>query len=232
MMSRGLRQIAIVVLGSLGIAVGAQISPAQATNAPAATAQREQNRMTNSAVVRMVQERRSESEIILEVRAAFQSGGAAFDVSPAALVELHKAGVRTNILNAMMGDGSVRHAGTAPGRGAYTGNTVPGVANADAVHPQPFPPKGKGAGATSGMAKLGTVESGPTAKNPNSRQIMGNSGSNEIIAVLEKEKSGAQMEAAAMARTSLLRPGIQMPSVPAHTTAASGSTPLGATGAG
>jgi len=82
------------------------------------------------------------------------------------------------------------------------------------------------------MAKLGTVESGPTAKNPNSRQIMGNSGSNEIIAVLEKEKSGAQMEAAAMARTSLLRPGIQMPSVPAHTTAASGSTPLGATGAG
>src|SRR5215467_926858 len=134
-MRKGFTQIATVVLVSLGIAAGAQ-----ATNGPAATAQQEQKRMTNSDVVRMVQERRSESEIIREIRAAFQSGGAAFDVSPTALVELHKAGVSNNILNAMMGDGAKPGTG-----GTLVANTAParGAKSADGLNPQPLPPNAR-----------------------------------------------------------------------------------------
>src|SRR5258708_12077439 len=98
-------QIASVALVLLTAAASGRISAAQTVrNPPAAVREGQIRRMTNSDVVRLLRERRSESDIIREIRAAVQSGSAAFDVSPNALIALHKAGASNNVLNPMMRD--------------------------------------------------------------------------------------------------------------------------------
>jgi hypothetical protein len=190
---KGLRQIAIVVLVSLAIAARIQISHAQATNGPAATAQQEQKRMTNSDVVRMVQERRNESEIIREVRAAFQSGDAAFDVSPTALVELHKDGVSNNILNAMMGDGSAK-----PGTGGTRGaNPAParGSTSTDGLNPQPLPPNARVQERLS-RTKLAT---GPVLKLSGARPSL----DPNVMQALQQQSSQAHIEKAQLGQPAI-----------------------------
>ncbi len=180
-------QIASVAIVLLTAAASGRISAAQtARNPPAAARESQIRRMTNSDVVRMLQERRSESDIIREIRAAVQSGSAAFDVSPNALIDLHKAGAGNNVLNAMMGDGS----------------TKSGVSSPRSI-------------------KLGSPQITSPVKNPNT-QVMGNLNSRDIIAVLEKQRSGAQLEASQMVKTSSLRRA-QPQAIPLQTNSASGA---------
>jgi len=176
-------QIASVALVLLTAAASGRISAAQTVrNPPAAGREGQIRRMTNSDVVRMLQERRSESDIIREIRAAVQSGSAAFDVSPNALIDLHKAGASNNVLNAMMGDGS----------------TKSGVSSPRSI-------------------KLGSPQITSPVKNPNT-QVMGNLNSRDIIAVLEKQRSGAQLEASQMVKSSSLR--AQPQTIPLQTSSA------------
>src|SRR5690348_7692387 len=168
-MSKNKRWAVVVALVALTLAASTLRSAAK-TQGPAVTAQKAQKRMTNSDVLRMVQERRSESDIIREIRAAVQSGGAEFDLSPNTLLALHKAGVSNNVLNAMMGDA------------------------------------GKKSGVSSPRSiKLGPPQIASPVKNPNT-QLVGNLNSRDIIAVLEKQRSGAQLEASQMVKTSSIRP--------------------------
>lgn len=138
-MEQMVKRIAMVALAALSMAAMARISSAQALKRPAAAAQDNQKRrMTNSDVIRMLQERRSESEIIREVSAAVKSGGAAFNVSPTALIDLHKAGATNNVLNAMMGDGSVKQGDA--GALLAKNSPSPGASSSDGLNPQPLPP--------------------------------------------------------------------------------------------
>jgi len=176
-------QIASVALVLLTAVASVRISAAQTVrNPPAAAREGQIRRMTNSDVVRMLRERRSESDIIREIRAAVQSGSAAFDVSPNALISLHNAGISTNVLNAMMGDGS----------------TKSGVSSRRSI-------------------KLGSPQITSPVKNPNT-QVMGNLNSRNIIAVLEKQRSGAQLEASQMVKSSSLR--AQPQTIPLKTSSA------------
>src|SRR5258708_32119543 len=96
-------QIASVALVLLTAAASVRISAAQTVrNPPAAAREGQIRRMTNSDVVRMLRERRSESDIIREIRAAVRPGSAAFDVSPNPLISPHKAGISTNGLHAIL----------------------------------------------------------------------------------------------------------------------------------
>lgn len=176
-MTKKLTRIAIVTLFSLCSLAGARAS--------AAGPQEDQKkRMTDSDVVRMVQEHRSESEIIREIRAAFQSGGAAFDVSPTALVNLHKAGVSNNVLNAMMGDGNVKQGNT----GALLGNNTPtrGATGANGLPPQPSSPNARVQERLS-RTKLAT---GPTIKLGGARPSLDLS----VVQALQQQGNQARTE--------------------------------------
>src|SRR5260221_5358408 len=180
-------QIASVALVLLTAAASVRISAAQTVrNPPAAAREGQIRRMTSSDVIRMLQERRSESDIIREIRAAVQSGSAAFDVSPNALISLQNAGISTNVLNAMMGDGS----------------TKSGVSSRRSI-------------------KLGSPQITSPVKNPNT-QVTGNLNSRDIIAVLEKQRSGAQLEASQMVKSSSLRRA-QPQTIPLQTSSAAGA---------
>src|SRR5215831_9533609 len=61
----------------------------------------EVHRMTNADVIRLVKEHKPEGEILRSVTEAIQRGGASFDSSPTALIELHKAGVSDDVLKLM-----------------------------------------------------------------------------------------------------------------------------------
>ena len=205
------------------------IAVAPSVSSQAAPAQRQmarQERMTNAEVLRLLKERRSEAEIIRNIKSAIQSGTAAFDLSPNALVALHQAGASNNVLNAMMGDGSVRPAGSNSSSGAYTGTTKPGAngANADALNPQPLPPNQR-------SLRLSAAKLESPVKNSKTAQLPGTANWGEIIAVLEKEKSGAQLEASQMTNATLLRPIQQPQTTPLNTTSASGTKPVSPTGA-
>lgn len=184
-MSKNKRWVVVVALVALTLAASTLRSAAK-TQGPAVTAQKAQQRMTNSDVLRMVQERRSESDIIREIRAAVQSGGAEFDLSPNTLLALHKAGVSNNVLNAMMG-----------GAGKKSGVSSPR------------------------SIKLGPPQIASPVKNPNT-QLVGNLNSRDIITVLEKQRSGAQLEASQMAKTSSIRPA-QPQTIPLQTSSAAGA---------
>jgi len=184
-MSKNKRWAVVVALVALTLAASTLRSAAK-TQGPAVTAQKAQERMTNSDVLRMVQERRSESDIIREIRAAVQSGGAEFDLSPNTLIALHKAGVSNNVLNAMMGDA------------------------------------GKKSGVSSPRSiKLGPPQIASPVKNPNT-QLVRNLNSRDIIAVLEKQRNGAQLEASQMVKTSSLRRA-QPQTIPLQTSSAAGA---------
>jgi hypothetical protein len=205
------------------------IAAAPSVRSQAAPARRQvatQERMTNAEVLRLLKERRSEAEIIRNIKSAMQSGTAAFDLSPNALIALHQAGASNNVLNAMMGDGSVRPAGSDTSSGAYTGTTKPGAngANADALNPQPLPPNQR-------SLRLGAAKLESPVKNSKTAQLPGTAAWDEIIAVLEKEKSGAQLEASQMTNATLLRPSPQPKTTPLNTTSASGGKTASPTGA-
>lgn len=134
-----LAQLAAVIL-ALGVMVtmaappsAAQVTPAAATNVG--------QRMTNAEVIRLVKERRTDAQIIREINAAKQAGRADFDLSPNALIALHGAGVSNEVLNAMMGDGSVKQSNG----GALLGNSTParGATGAGGLPPQPLLPNAR-----------------------------------------------------------------------------------------
>src|SRR5215472_6854733 len=118
-MSKNKRWAVVVALVALTLAASTLRSAAK-TQGPAVTAQKAQERMTNSDVLRMVQERRSESDIIRGIRAAVKSGGAEFDLSPNTLLSLHKAGVSNNVLNAMMSDAGKKSGVSSPKHQAWS----------------------------------------------------------------------------------------------------------------
>lgn len=183
-------QIANVALVLLSAAASGRISAAQTVrNPPAAAREGQIRRMTNSDVVRLVQERRSESDIIREIQAAVQSGSAAFDFSPNALINLHKAGASNSVLNAMMGDGSVKQ-GTA---GALLGNSAPtgGTTNGDGLNAKPLPPNAHVQQLLS-RTKLAT---GPVIKLSGARPAL----DPNVLQALQQQSSQAQMEKAKVA---------------------------------
>src|SRR5882762_9512578 len=69
--------------------------------------------LTNAEIIRQVKAHRPNAEIIRGIGAARQSGNMTFDVTPSALIELHNAGVSSDVLKAMIGDGDARPAATA-----------------------------------------------------------------------------------------------------------------------
>ena len=69
--------------------------------------------LTNAEIIRQVKAHRPDAEIIRGIGAARQSGNMKFDVTPSALIELHNAGVSSDVLKAMIGDGDARPAATA-----------------------------------------------------------------------------------------------------------------------
>lgn len=187
-------QIASVALVLLTAAASGRISAAQTVrNPPAAAREGQIRRVTNSDVVRMLQERRSESDIIREIRAAVQSGSAAFDVSPNALIDLHKAGASNNVLNAMMGDGSVKQ-GTG---GALLGASAPtrGTTSADGLNPQPLPPNAHVQELLS-RTKLAT---GPVIKLSGARPAL----DPNVLQALQQQSSQAHVEKAQFAPSAL-----------------------------
>jgi hypothetical protein len=187
-------QVASVALVLLTAAASGRISAAQTVrNPPAAAREGQIGRMTNSDVVRMLQERRSESDIIREIRAAVQSGSAAFDVSPNALIDLHKAGAGNNVLNAMMGDGSVKQ-GTG---GALLGASAPtrGTTSADGLNPQPLPPNAHVQQLLS-RTKLAT---GPVIKLGGARPAL----EPNVLQALQQQSSQAHVEKAQFAPSAL-----------------------------
>ena len=142
--------------------------------------------------------------------------------------------------------------GSASTPGAIIGQRNPGPTGASAVelNPQPLPPNSRvqknpgPSGAenpssglkTTGPARapqslrLGTPQVTSTVKNPNNGQVMGNVNWGDIIAVLEKQKSAAQLEASQMVKTPLLRPA-QSQTTPLHTASASGTKTASPSGA-
>lgn len=218
-----LSRLATAVL-SVGLAISAAAPSASPQAAPTETQGAPQDRMTNAEVHRLLKERRSDAEIVRHIHSAIQSGTAAFDLSPNALIALHQAGASNIVLNAMMGDGSVRPAGSNSSSGAYTGTTRSGGngANADALNPQPLPPNQRN-------PRLSSVKLETPVKN--SMQVPGAVNWGDIIAVLEKESGGAQMEASQMTKTTLLRPTQQPSTTPLNTTSASGTATVAPTGA-
>jgi hypothetical protein len=211
---------------SIALAFMAVAPSANSQAAPAPRQVATQERMTNAEVLRLLKEGRSEVEIIRSIKTAIQSGTAAFDLSPNALIALHQAKVSNNVLNAMMGDGSVRPAGSNSSSGAYTGTTKPGAngANANALNPQPLPPNQR-------SLRLSAAKLESPVKNSKTAQLPGTTTSDGITAVLEKEKSGAQLEASQMTNATLLRPIQQPQTTPLNTTSASGTKTLGPNGA-
>jgi hypothetical protein len=177
--------VALAII-SLRLTVGAEFAASQVPKGAAVVREEQQRRIANADVIRMVREHRSESEIIREINAAIRSRTADFDPSPDALISLHKAGISTNVLNAMMGDAGMKS----------------GVASPRSI-------------------KLGSPEIASPVKNPNT-QLVGNLNSREIIAVLEKQRSGAQLEASQMVKTSSLRRA-QPQTIPLQTNSASGA---------
>lgn len=146
-----------VGLLSLGLAATQHSASGHTPNRPRAAGEpTPQQRMTNAEVIRLMKEHRPAAEIIREIKAAVQSGSAEFDLSPNALIALHGAGVSNDILNAMMGDGSVKTASSAPTNGLRnpgpigargfanpTKHAAPGGTNADGLNPQPLPPNSR-----------------------------------------------------------------------------------------
>ena len=100
-----------------------------------------QQQTTNTTIERLLRERRSEEEIVRRIQDAMQSGTAQFDISPTALLDLHKKGASDRVLNAMMADGSVRYG--RPGALAAGPSSSTPFVGADALNPQPFPPKSR-----------------------------------------------------------------------------------------
>jgi len=223
-MYRKISDLYTVILSAALIAIAAA-PPASSQAAPTQRDGTQQTRMTNAEVLRLLKERRTEAEIVRNIKSAIQSGTAAFDLSPNALIALHQAGASNTVLNAMMGDGSVRPARS--NSGAYTGTTKPGARlgdkdpgpiqkSADDLNPQPLPPNQR-------SLRLSAVKVESPVKNSNAAQVPGTANWNEIIAVLEKEKSGAQLEASQMTNATLLRPTHQQQTTPLNTTSASGT---------
>lgn len=232
-MYRKMSHLPTMVLSAALIAVTAA-PPASSQAAPTQREGAQQTRMTNAEVLRLLKERRNEAEIIGNIKSAIQSGTATFDLSPNALIALHQAGASNNVLNAMMGDGSVRPTGSNSSSGAYTGATKPGARlggkdpgpiqkNTDDLNPQPLPPNQR-------TLRLSAVKVDSPVKNSKTTPVPGTANWSEIIAVLEKEKSGAQLESSQMTNATLLRP-TQQQTTPLSTTSASGAQQVGPTGA-
>ena len=91
--------------------------------------------LTNQDVVRMVKAGVPESAVI----ASIDTRPAKFDVSPDALIELKRAGVSQNVIQAMLTRGN--NPGSNP-KATVTGMNDGGK-NRDDLNPQPYPPKGK-----------------------------------------------------------------------------------------
>jgi len=137
------------------------------TSSPWLCAQQSQKALTNGDVIRMVKAGVPESAIISSI----QSSNCNFDLSPDALVVLHKAGVSQKILEAMMAAGRVQPGPAAP-------PTAVGGGRPDAVdlNPQPLPPRVKG-----------TLGAGTNSANGHP----GTSGSKDVSALFKKFKLGS-----------------------------------------
>jgi hypothetical protein len=139
-----------------------------------------QKPLTNADVVKMVRSGIPESVIVSSV----QSAGKNFNFSPDGCRGLKQARVSANVLSAM-GDGSVQPcvAGTVGGAGGKV---------ADDLNPQPYPPGRKPVDPAL-QSKLGPSKSGSLVKNPLATRVNA-----ATIAVLQKQRSAADLEASQM----------------------------------
>ena len=177
---------------------------------PALFAQQSQKPLSNDDVIRMVKAGVPDSTII----SAIKSTPAKFDLSPDALVVLHKEGVNEKILQAMVAGMSAVPRAAGPAGGTQ----------ADELNPQPYPPRVPGSAsvakdgrvspagnkaALAGKAvamplkmNLGAPKTGPQVKNPRAVQA-----EISIIAVLQKQRQAADGEASRMMKLGIREQG-------------------------
>jgi hypothetical protein len=157
---------------SVPTAVQPQVSPAGAQRNGANPGRTTQSSLTNADVVRLVKAGVADSTIISSI----QSSPTKFDLSPDALIALHNAGVSQAVLQVMMADGSARQNGGNAGAGAASRIKAGTRINA--------------------RVKLSAPKTGPKVTNAAASQTHA-----VIIAVLDKQRQAANMEAAQMVRT-------------------------------
>ena len=170
--------LAIVLHGLSGMAQqAAPATPPQQRPGASLSRTSQPARLTNADVIRLVKAGVAESTIVSSV----QSSPTNFELSPDALIALQRAGVGPNILQAMMARGSAQPSGSAAA-GASQGATT----------------------ARSGLAAKGTMQlrlsapkTGPRVQNPGAGRA-----NLAMVAVLQNQRQGADLEAAQMVRTS------------------------------
>lgn len=141
---------------------------------PALRGQQAQKPLTNADVVKMVQAGVPESAIISSI----QSSPVKFDLSPDALLALHRAGVSQKILEAVVAQGGARPDSITPAKGLPSG----GRSLARKV------------GESSALkVKLGPPRTGQRVRNPRAAERNAS-----VIAVLQQQRQVADVEAAQM----------------------------------